>query len=189
MIFLAFLLVRHAMTISELSELTGLSDDSIRPAVKSLAAKGLLFKQLGEHGRTTWLPAGDTFFGHIFQNPQKPDSGTVLSSSSAINQKLLPIVKEQEEEEPESAKTGFCLKACDEAGIREPKRSKIAHLQHVSPEFISAHVAQGKAQGVALGTVIFRIENNWEVNERFMKKPITREEEVRRKVLSFINGD
>ncbi len=189
MIFLAFLLVRHAMTIGELSEWTGLSDDAIRPAVKSLAAKGLLFKQTGEHGRTTWLLRGETFFGHVFQNPQKADSAALISSSSSYKTQLSSTEEEEQEEEPESAKIGFCLKACDEAGIREPKRSQLSRLEHVTPELISAHVAMAKAEGQGIGTAIFRIEHNWPVSKKFFEPQLTREEMIKQKVARFMRGE
>jgi len=84
MVVLAYFLVLRAMSVEELMEKTGLSDNAIYRAVKGLAAKQELFKQVGRHGRITWVPAADTLFGKLFndlqnvtalQNPQSVDSG------------------------------------------------------------------------------------------------------------------
>lgn len=170
MIFLAFCLVRRAMTVDELQVITGLSDDAIRPALKSLAAKGLFFVQRGERGKQTWLPRGDTFFGRAIQNPLKADSEPLLSSSSNSVDLVPSYLPQEQEEEPESAKSGNCLAALDAAGIREPKRSRLAALEHVTPELIAAHVAQAKREGLSLGTAIHRIEFNWDVDLSIVKQ-------------------
>jgi hypothetical protein len=104
----------------------------------------------------------DTFFGVLLdQNPKTSDSG---SSSSRAVQKSLPLQEEQEER-AESENFGLCIRACDEVGIREPKRSQIAQLEHVTPAFIRAHVVQVKSEGYPIGTAIYRILNNWDVPE------------------------
>lgn len=162
LIVLAYLAVRRALTIEELEGMTGLHNDTVRAAVRGLAAKGFLHKQTGEHGRQTWLPMADTFFGALLgQNPKTSDSG---SSSSRVVTNSLPLQEEQEER-TESENFGLCRRACDEVGIREPKRSQIAQLEHVTPEFIRAHVAQVKSEGFPIGTAIYRILNNWDVPE------------------------
>lgn len=164
MIFLAFCFVRRAMTVDELQVYTGLSDDAIRPALKNLAAKQLLFVQHGERGKQTWLPRGDTFFGREIQIPLKAETDPLLSSSSNSKPMVTSYLPQEQEEEPESAKSGNCLAALDAAGIREPKRSKLANLEHVTPELIAAHVAQAKREGLSIGTAIHRIEFNWDVD-------------------------
>lgn len=176
MVLLSYMMVRHAMTVDELQVATGLSDDAIRPALKSLAAKGLLFKQVGEHGRANWLPRADTFFGRTFQNPEKPDSGVLNSSSSIRLMHSLPLEQEQEEElqNPEKPDSARCRSdvyaALDAAGIREPKRSELARMKHVDAEFVAGHVAKGAAEGVELGTVIYRIKNDWPLTDRFARR-------------------
>lgn len=159
---LAFLIVKMAMTVEDLRKVTGLNKDTIYDALQAMSGKGMIFMQRGEHGRQTWLPAGGTFFGLAFdQNRKTSDSG---SSSSIVISNSLPIEEEQEES-PESENFRFCLAACDEVGIRKPKREKIARLEHVTPEFIREHVKTAKAQGFPIGTAIFRIENNWELED------------------------
>jgi len=168
-VVLCYLLVRRAMSIDELQTFTGVSDEGLRPAIRSLAAKGWLCKQVGEHGRTIWLPAGDSLFGRLIQNPELPDSGA-LSSSSSHSLSLVSSMqlKQQQEEDPESGTSGLCLKACDVVGIREPKRSMLAKLDHVTPAKIHGHVAQALAGGLSLGTAVYRIEHDWPIEEQFL---------------------
>ena len=162
---LAFLIIRRAMTLDELETCTGLNNDTVRSAVRGLASKGLLAMQRGEHGRQTWLPAGDTFFGRLFgQNPKISDSSS-SSSSKLTDSSYLP---QEQEESAESEKIGFCLAACDEFGIREPKRGKISKLDHVTPEFIKAHVMQVRDEHLPLGTAIHRIEFNWMPEPKYL---------------------
>ncbi len=157
-IVLAYLTIRRAMTIEEIETCTGLDNDTVRANVKKLASKGWLFVQRGERGRQTWLPAGDTYFGRLLgQNPKISDSGS--SSSSRFNSP--PLEQQEEESQAESENFGFCLKACDEVGIRDPKRKQISKLEHVTPELIRGHVKQAVADGLLIGTAIYRIENNW----------------------------
>jgi hypothetical protein len=196
LVLLAYLIVRRALTVKELRGFTGLSDDALRPALDSLASKGLLLKQTGQHGRVVWLPAGDTFFGHVFQNPVKPDSGGSCSSSSNITALVLTIEEEQEEEgqnpvKPERrlAESTFernpfsdntpeqvqaNLAACDAAGIREPKRSAIANERGVTPMAIKAHVRQASAEGHLIGTAIYRLLHGWSYDRIYETEPVTR---------------
>ena len=172
LVVLAFLIVRQAMTVADLSATTGLNDDTVRTALKALCKKGNLLRQRGAHGREVWIPAGQTLFalgGQIpktsdsdgFQNPKTSDSGRNLLSSSSVTSDSLLLEEEEQEEDPESENFGLCLAACDAVGIREPKRSSISRLRRMTPEFIRAHVEWGRAQGVPLGTVIYRIEHEW----------------------------
>lgn len=173
-IVLAYLILRRGLTIGELGSVTGLSDDTVRSAVRQLAGKGLLCAQRGARGKETWLPVGDTFFGKLsvqipnfsdsgqIQNPKFSDSG----SSSCLLKKSLPLEEEEEDIAAESEKIRNCLAACDEMGIREPKRSSLSRLAHVTPEMIRAHVEQALAEGHTLGTAIYRIEHNWALPQR-----------------------
>lgn len=164
-VLLSYLMIGRAMTIEELQLCTGLSDDALRPALKCLASKGLLLKQTGQHGRGVWLPVGDTFFGRVFQNPVKPDSGALSCSSSNIKILSLPLQQEQEQEEqlPVKPDSAGVLAVLDAVGVREPKKSKLARLDHVTVELINGHVKECQDKGLQIGTAIYRIENNWPV--------------------------
>ena len=50
-------------------------------------------------------------------------------------------------------------------GIREPKASILADLEHVTPEYINAHLQQVRREERNVATAIYRIENNWEKPE------------------------
>lgn len=50
-------------------------------------------------------------------------------------------------------------------GIREPKASILADLEHVTPEYINAHLQQVRREERNVATAIYRIENNWEQPE------------------------
>jgi hypothetical protein len=164
-VVLAFLMIGRGMTIEELRTVTGMDDDALRSAVKGLEAKELLHKQVGRHGKQTWLPAGDSFLGQLLgQNPEIPDS----AGGSSSNQLSFPTIEPEEEEETDSGFSGICLRACDEVGIREPKRSKISKLVHVTPEMIRAHCRQAAAEGMSLGTAIHRIEYNWPYEKKYL---------------------
>lgn len=168
-IVLAYLIVRRAMTLDELGGYTGLNGDTVRSAVRGLEAKGLLFVQRGERGRQVWHPSGDTFFAGLFgQNPKISDSSSSSSSAEAESSYL----EEEEEEGSESEKIRFCLSACDEYGIREPKRGKLSRLRHVTPEFIKAHVLQARAEGLPIGSAIYRIEYDWAPAEKYLRERV-----------------
>lgn len=188
LVVLAFLIVRQGMAVAELSAATGLNDDTVRTAIKALAKKGNLLRQRGAHGREVWIPAGQTLFAlagqnpktsdsAAFQNPKTSDSGKILLSSSSVQADSLLLEEEEEEEGPESENFGLCLKACDAVGIREPKRSNISRLPHVTPEFIRAHARWAREQGVPLGSAIFRIEHDWMPPESCFREDVAEDKQ------------
>ena len=146
-IFLCYLVVRRSMTVDELQTFTGLSDDAIRPALKSLASKGLLYKQVGEHGRQTWLPVADTFFARIMQNPLTAEAGAgvVVVVESEESQKLLSTTTTKKPQNPLRAEAGLSadellnLAALKNAGIVGRKARQLAALPWVTVEYIEAH--------------------------------------------------
>ncbi|MFZ5821646.1 MAG: MarR family transcriptional regulator [Chloroflexota bacterium] len=187
---LAYLFLRRALTVEDLVRVTGLNHKSIRDGVKGLASKGLLYRQRGEHGRETWLPAGDTFFGGLAaesqnlvtcvdQNPKIWESGALFvdvaeSKSSLPTYTTLTTNRGQNPKKRESAekvldarysqKTRDDVEACraalGEAGICGKKAELLAWAEHVTPEYIRAHVAwtkQGDWQN-PLGMAIYRME-------------------------------
>jgi len=168
MIVLAYLLVRNAMTIDQLITCTGLSDDSIRAAIKSMAAKNLLFKQIGEHGRVTWVPVGGTFFGNIIQSPLKADSGNnvidVVVESEERN-KLLSTTTTNKVQSPLKADSGLdtdvlLMAALKNAGIKGKKAHSLLTLPWLTLEYIQAHHAQVQTEtwDNPAGMMIYRIE-------------------------------
>jgi hypothetical protein len=171
LVVLAYLMIRRAMTIDELETFTGLDNDTLRKAVKSLAAKGILARQTGRHGRTVWLPAADLLPLDVGIGKQNPKISDSTSSSSSLFPPVPTIREEQEEEEeaPESENFGLCLQTLDAAGIREPKATQLARLEWVTVAYIEAHIKQALSQGHEIGTAIHRIEHNWPIREERSK--------------------
>jgi biotin operon repressor len=168
-IALAYLLVRQAMTIEQLEALTGISNDTVRSAVKGLAAKGLLFEQRGAHGRATWFPVGGTFFAQLTQNPKTSDSGAdddVVNVESEENKKLLSATTTARAQNPKTSDSGggenfrACLVVLADCGIHGKKARTLAALDWVTPEYIRAHWdrVQGEMWDNPAGMMIYRIE-------------------------------
>lgn len=176
MIALAFLLVRSALTVEQLEALTGLHNDTVRSAVKGLASKGLLFKQVGERGRQTWLPAGDTLFSRLaFQNPKTSDSA--LNVVDVVESKM-PLLSDStttttNNQNPKTSDSGLRgeeisnLAALKEAGIVGKKARALAVLPWVTPEYIRAHAeaVRGEFWDNPQGMMIYRIEGEVEAPE------------------------
>ena len=186
MIVLAFLLFQTAMTIEELETVTGLHSDTVRTAVKGLSSKGMLYKQNGEHGRATWIPAGDTFFGKLLrsdlalQNPKTSDSDDLIVVNVAIEgeykNKATTLTnrvqnrKTSDSEKIISVKTinkdeqdiEDCLKELREAGIYGKKADEIAEDWHITVADIRAQLAWVKTEAWANpnGMVIYRLLNH-----------------------------
>lgn len=155
----AFFFCRRAMTALELQEWTGYGGDNLTVALRMLVNLGWLAARSSRgpwtlvEGRQYPLMAESDLIGF------RGDS----SSSSTLKNNSLPFDEEQEEEGHESDLIGFAenLKACDEVGIREPKRKQISKMEHVTPDFIRGHAVWALRDGHAIGTAIFRIMNNW----------------------------
>jgi len=162
----AFFFTRRVMTALELQEWTGYKGDNITVAVRLLVNLGWLSAR---SPRGPWcLVEGRQL---PLMNDESDLIGFMPSSSSSSSSKLnLPSNLEEQEEQDDSDLIGV-VAALDAAGIREPKRSQLAKLKHVTPEFVDAHVRQCKAEGLEIGTAIYRIQNNWSPGERYMTKP------------------
>lgn len=85
----------------------------------------------------------------------RPDS----SSSRSLIQDLSDSTDLPPLEDASSRKTRANLAALDRGGIREPARSRLARLEHVTPELVAGH----SVECANLGQAIHRIEHNWPV--------------------------
>ena len=184
MIILAYIIVRGAaLNIDEMETLTGLDNDTVRKAVKGLAAKNRLFKQMGSHGRTTWLPVGDTFFSLFeIQNPRFSDSGSTTTTTLMVGRKEdKSVVVINSGQSPKSSDSGTTqspkssdsgttylthgvtfeknLTICRYVGIGEPMATNISRMDHVSPELIKGHI-DSLIPGETIGLAIRRIQGN-----------------------------
>ena len=175
LIVLAFLLIRSALTIEQLEAVTGLHNDTVRAAVKGLAAKGLLYKQVGEHGRATWIPEGGTFFAKLFdQSPKTSDSDPVIVIvESEERRDLLSPTTTTKKQSPKTSDSGASAKelqsiaALKEIGIYGTKARQLARLEWVNPEYIRAQAEKikGEIWDNPQGMIIRRIENEVPVFE------------------------
>jgi len=163
-IILVYLAARRAMTLKDLQLWTGLSDDYLRPALKSLVGKNQLFEQKGEHGRTVWLVTGETLF--MSQNPLLADSGSTTTTTEEKICSENHVVVVADTQNPLLADSGCDrqyqtfgvtfeanLKKCRREGIGEPAASIISELAWVSPEYIEAHIRSlrpGDSKGLAI---------------------------------------
>ena len=188
-VVLAFLLFQVAMTVEDLESVTGLHGNTIRSSVKGLESKGLLYKQVGEHGRASWVPSGSTFFGRLFQggyvqdNDQVNklcDSGALIVVNDAIegvlnNKATSSPIKGQVNKKCEAEKiisvksihkdaedVDNCLAVLREAGIYGKKADEIAEDWHITVEEIQAHLMWVKSEewGNPNGMVIYRLLNH-----------------------------
>lgn len=155
-VLVALMMARKALTNAELCTWTGYRDDNVREAVRLLGDLGWLSAR---SPRGPWALADGRQLPLMSGNP---DFFGVDSSSSTYPGRV-PTIEQQEEEDgkPDFFGVAANLAACDEAGIREPARSELARLPHVTPDFVRRHVANALSEGGTIGTAIHRIRYNW----------------------------
>jgi DNA-binding transcriptional regulator GbsR (MarR family) len=181
LVVLAYLVVRRAMTLDELEDMTGLHNDTVRTAVRGLASKGFLFKQTGEHGRQTWLPVAETFFAQLMgQNPRTSDSAFVVvnvESEESEKNKLTTLTDKRQN--PRTSDSGarvlsskVLIKTDDEIrvtldllrshGIVGGKAEDIAEDHHITDEQIEQVIrwTKGEDWDSPLGMAIYRLQNH-----------------------------
>lgn len=164
----AFFFTRQAMTALELQEWTGYKGDNVTVALRLLVNLGWLTARTP---RGPWcladgrqLPLMD--IAQALPNGfAKGESDLIgVSSSSSSRRGFVTSYLPQEQDEHDESDLIGVMAALDAAGIREPKRSRLAQLPHVTPDLIRAHVEQARREGMPLGTAIHRIEFNWSVD-------------------------
>lgn len=170
----ALFFTKRTMTALELYRWTGYRDEAITEGLRLLCDLGWITA----HGpRGPWslsggrqLPLTNLEGLEDSASPVFPESGFsgLTRSRSEIKINVPSYLPLDPLKEHESGLTGLVaenLKALDECEIREPGRSRLASLEHVTPEFIRAHVDGAKAEGLQLGAAIYRIQNNWKAPE------------------------
>lgn len=182
-ILVACMFAKKALTNSELQMWTGYRDEAITESTKLLCTLGWLVAHsrvgpwsLGDGRQLPLMSVADELAAVAgvedgsFGYTSSGFSGTLPPSCSSSESKLkVPSIEPEEEEEESSGFSGTLRenkKVLDEAGVREPARSRLAGLAHVTPEFICGHVEQCKAEGMTVGTAIHRIEYNWPLPEK-----------------------
>lgn len=143
------------MDLKQWAKYSGLERKALTRALNTLEVTGLLNVQRTAHGRTLWLPATEDLFQMSLKGTADSSSSSRLLTTNEIESNLLPP-------QPHAQKrTPAILTALDEAGIREPARSRLAALTHITPELIRAHVENVREERARPGAAIYRIEHNW----------------------------
>lgn len=177
-VLLAILLAGTALDVHHIQHWTGLKAETVRLALDGLRAVGLVAYQTLAHGRRLWLPAGDLL--PLPQNTEKrtPVLGDSRGSGGSLPLNLKPPLPAQNTE-----KRTPVYDALRAAGVREPALSRLAALEHVTPELVAAHVEAARVEGKQLGAAIYRIEHNWPV---LLDDEENRRERVLRSVERFM---
>jgi hypothetical protein len=163
-------------------------------------ARGRLVPGMGGRAPTTLSRAlaGSRDGGTPRENSASPSANSAspsgFSGSPSRTGWLVDGNPEEEEEpshppEPELGHPDFAeaLKALEEAGVDEPAASRIAHLRHVSADYVRAHVERARSEGRSLGAAIWRMQRGWRVPGK--KSGDVRRELAREKMRKFIDGE
>ncbi len=94
----------------------------------------------------------------------------------------------QQEPTISSALREQLMEALRRCGIQEPTASRIAQLPHVTPEYIQAHVAAARAEGLRVGAAITRIEMGAPLPAEPRTMARLRQDEVEDKIRRFVEG-
>jgi hypothetical protein len=155
-VLLAFVITRTTLSADWLVTQTGYTDKPVTQALKLLTARGWLTKSMGG-----W---------RLCEGVQLPlglsDSENFrLSSSSSLISGATSYQEEQEEDRKNSDSYHANYRVLKNYGIREPACGKLAGLEHVTPEYIHAHIRQARLDKGTLGTAIHRMMHGWEQPE------------------------
>jgi hypothetical protein len=89
-ILVAFILARTSLDANELNEWTGLKRDTIYAGLKLLQDRGMVEKQVLEHGRQLWLPSGD-FLPGVFQVSEKRTPEVQMPKKRTPEEELIVV--------------------------------------------------------------------------------------------------
>lgn len=153
-VLMAMLIVRSRCSADWLVTVTGYTDKPITQALKLLSAYGWIAKVGGG-----WQVSAGVQLPLMFSESEKFRSS---SSSSTYLTNVSTIEQEQQVRNNSDSFTAN-YKVMKMNGIREPALSRLSALEHVTPQFILAHIKQVRNECGNLGTAIHRIENNWEM--------------------------
>lgn len=147
---------------------SGYSDKPVTQALRLLVEDGYMLQT-----HQGWIVSRDrqpalstelsTSYPQVGQGNRKNSDSSLNSSSSSPTNPSSFLFKEEEERTSEKFRS--CLKTCEDCGIRGYKAKAIAALDHVTPEYIQAHVDAALAESHTIGTAISRIEQKWDVPE------------------------
>ena len=151
---LAMWFVQTRVSADYLVTITGYTDKPVTQALKLLTAYGWITKV-----QSGWQISKDVQLPLMVTESEKFRS----SSSSSTYLTNVSTIEQDQQDRKNSDLFVPNYKAMKVNGIREPALSRLAALEHVTPEFILAHIKQVKNEHGHLGTAVHRIENNWEI--------------------------
>lgn len=142
----------------DIETLTGYTGKTLRKGLNVLKASSLVTRT---HRYAGWVLTNgvrelalsvDNFVDNSDNNPKRPVKIPAPPTTTAINtSKDLNNNAEAVEENISLLKS---------AGVGEPMRSRIAKLEHVTPELIKAHAAKVKREKKSVGMLIHRLREN-----------------------------
>ena len=131
-----------------LTATTGYSPKTVRTALASLHALGFV-QRLTPH---LWaLPNGQLPLPGFSPETGNFSPGLPPTTTTLID--VVPHLEQPEVEAPNREKISLLAAA----GIGEPMRTRLAHLPHATPAYISEHTAQARRDGIPTGLLIHRI--------------------------------
>jgi len=152
-VLFAMIWTRARVSADWIVTVTGYTDKPVTQALKLLTAYGWITKVQGG-----WQISAGVQLPLMSMESEKFRS----SSSSSTYLTDITTIEQEQQDRKNSDSFGANYKVMKSNGIREPALSRLAALEHVTPQFILAHIKQVRSEHGHLGTVIHRIENNWE---------------------------
>jgi hypothetical protein len=151
-VLLAMYWTRTRVTARWLATVTGYTDKPVTDALRLLETYNMVVRvQQG------WQIAESV------QLPLAPGESEKFRSSSSSSKviDMDPTIEQEQQERKNSDSFAVNYRVLRGYGVREPALSRLAALEHVTADFIHAHVRAVFAEGGSLGTVIHRVEHNW----------------------------
>lgn len=165
----------------ELQTWTRCGHVQITLALRSLTQLGWV---VGRTERGPWRLAA----GHELPVAFTPADASALKARSSNDDSLRDSQSSPEEPLPSNARREQLLQALRECGIWEPTASRLAELPHVTPEYIRAHAAAARAEGLRIGAAITRIELGAPVPPDRDDQANSRQDDIEEKIRRFIQG-
>lgn len=160
-IFLMLCAMGGRAGVTELAVNTGYNRKTVSGGLTRLSVFSFVAKMYRYQGWTI-TSKGKQLFEAIL-NPGGVNS--TLPATSSIN--LITINKEEKilttsREEKSTPPPTEIFEVLKDAGIGEPKRTKLSQMNHITPEYVEAHLASGED----LALIIWRMEREYKPPER-----------------------
>jgi hypothetical protein len=155
-VLLALYWTRTRVMAEWLATVTGYTDKPVTAALRLLETYGMVVRvqqgwQIADAVQLPLMP-GES---EKFRSPSS--SSTVVIGKHTI--------EEEEQDRRNSDSYYLNYRTLKGYGVREPALSRLSALEHVTTDFIHAHVRAVMAEHGNLGTAIHRIEHDWPAPE------------------------